>query len=231
MTIGDANSKELHVGAVTGRYVLGSRTSMLGINVFACRLRSVSPTSFVAAAPVVGRVGDEVTASFSPFGTLHGRISRHVVDGFVVDIDATEMERTALAMRIEAFRDRVWTGVADKRAERRFMPGEPRSVLITEDGMVVPCLVVDYSIAGAAVSADTHPAVGARITIGHVPGHVVRLFDVGFAVRFDAPQSQDEIEELLAAPSEWQDAVAVVKARKIDTDDPDELFALSDYGD
>lgn len=231
MTSSHAIDDSLHVGAVTGRYVLGNRTSLRGVNVFACRLRSVSSTSFVAAAPVIGKIGDVVTASFGPFGTLHGRIARHVVDGFAVDVDGDTAQRDELAARIDAFRDRVWTGVADKRAEKRFMPGEPRSVIILADGSVQPCLIVDYSASGAAVSADLEPTMGQKLTIGQVAGSVVRLFDVGFAVHFDSLQRGDDIEELLAAPAEWRDAVAVLKANRIDTDEPGELLELTDYGD
>lgn len=229
MTLNNTGDDSLHVGAVTGRYVLGNRNSLRGVNVFACRLRSVSPTSFVAAAPVVGKIGDIVTASFGPFGTLHGHIARHVVDGFAVEVDAGEAERAELAARISAFRDRVWTGVADKRAEKRFMPSDPRSVIILADGTVQPCLVVDYSASGAAVSADLDPAIGQKLNIGQVAGSVVRLFDVGFAVHFDSLQSGDDIEELLGAPDEWREAVAVLKATRIDTDEG-ELLELTDYG-
>lgn len=218
MTVSEDNGCSLHVGAVTGRYVLGSRASMLGINVYACRLRTVSPTAFVAAAPVVGRVGDLVTASFEPFGTMRGHIVRHVIDGFVVDIEATDAERGELASRIDAFRDRVWTGLADKRAELRFMPGEPRSVLITEHGAVVPCLVVDFSAAGAAVSAEIDPQLGDKVTIGHVAGHVVRIFEAGFVIQYDALQSNDDIEGLLSAPEEWSNAIAVLRSNKVKVD-------------
>jgi hypothetical protein len=229
MTLNNAVDENLHVGAVTGRYVLGNRSSLRGVNVFACRLRSVSPTSFVAAAPVVGKVGDVITASFGPFGTLHGRIVRHVVDGFAVDVEADTSRRDELSARIDAFRDRIWTGVADKRAEKRFMPGDPRSVVILADGSVQPCLIVDYSASGAAVSAELDPIIGQKLTVGQVAGTVVRLFDVGFAAHFDNLQRGDDIEDLLAAPDEWREAVAVLKAGRIDTDEG-ELSELTDYG-
>lgn len=229
MTLTNAAEKSLHVGAVTGRYVLGDRASLRGVNVFACRLRSVSPTSFSAAAPVVGRIGDPITASFGPFGTLRGRIARHLTDGFAVDVEAGPVARDELAARIDAFRERVWTGVGDKRAEKRFMPSDPRSVIILEDRTVLPCLVVDYSASGAAVSADITPAFGQRMTIGQVAGRVVRLFDVAFALHFEDLQPADDIEALLAAPDEWRDAVAVIRSPRIDTDEGERL-ELTDYG-
>ena len=223
MIIDDSTSPSLHIGSITGRYVLGEKTRRLGVNVFACRLRSISSGSFVVSAPVVGDVGDTVTASFAPFGTLQGRISRHVYDGFAVTLQMAADERAALVARIDAFRSRVWSGTADRRAEKRFMPGEPRSVIVDAAGAVLPCLIVDYSASGAAVSADMTPALGNPLTIGQVHGHVVRLFDVGFAVRFDAVQDSEEIEHLLEAPEEWREAVAVLHPPRIDTSEGEDL--------
>jgi len=207
------------ISSVAGRYVLGNHPRRPGVNVFACRLRSISPTGFVASAPVIGAVGESVWATFAPFGTLRGHITRHVADGFAVAFDGAD---EALATRIDAFRHKTWHGLSDKRADKRFMPAEPRSVIILDDGSVLPCLIVDYSASGAAVSADTHPAIDALVTVGHVPARVVRHFDVGFAVRFETMQPADEIEELLEAPQEWRQAVAVLPPLHIDTSEPGE---------
>lgn len=216
---------------ITGRYALGDRPRVLGVNVFACRLKSITPDGFVVAAPLVGEVGQTVSASFAPFGRLRGRIGRHVADGFAVEIDAGPTERELLGEKIEAYRNRAWTGTADKRAATRFMPGEPRSVLVLADGSVLPCLIVDYSATGAAVSADLTPAVGDRVTVGDVAGTVVRLFDVGFAISFDAVHDPEEIEQLLEAPEEWKDAVAVLKPTRIDTTDLEPELELVGYHD
>ncbi|MHA6690535.1 PilZ domain-containing protein [Devosia sp. A449] len=214
----EAVSSVTNISTVAGRYVLDDQPSHPGVNVFACRLRAISTTDFVIAAPVIGPVGAMVTASFAPFGTLQGRVSRLVADGFAVTLAASDHD--ALAERIEAFRHKPWSGIAEKRGEERLMPAEPRSVLILEDGTVLPCLVVDYSASGAAISADTDPQIGARVTVGHVAASVVRPFEVGFAVHFDTPQPADEIEFMLEAPEEWRKAVAVLTPVHIDTSEP-----------
>ena len=208
------NSSLQNISTVAGRYVLGKEPRRPAVNVFACRLRSISTSEFVAAAPVIGLIGEAISATFGPFGTLNGQISRHVSDGFAVALDGSGRE---LASRIDAFRNRNWQGLADRRAEKRFMPAEPRSVILLQDGTMLPCLVVDYSASGAAVSADVRPALGDALTVGHVPARVVRLFDVGFAVHFESRQPVDEIEGLLEAPLEWRNAVAVLKPVKVDT--------------
>jgi hypothetical protein len=218
------------IGAAMGDYVLGDQARKPGVNVFACRARYISPRSFVVSAPVIGQIGDAITASFAQFGTVHGHIKRYVSDGFAVDIEAPDEQRQALAATIDAVRHRVWSG-DDRSGEQRFLPGEPRSVIVFPGGAVLPCLVVDYSASGAAVSADINPAVGARLTIGDVAAEVVRRFDVGFAVVFDTLQDPEEVELLLEAPEEWREAVSVLKASPINTDEPGEDLELTDYAD
>ncbi|MEO8686248.1 MAG: hypothetical protein ABI414_15580 [Devosia sp.] len=218
-----------YFGAVIGDYVLGDQARRPGVNVFACRVRSISPRSFVVSAPVIGQVGDAITASFPQFGTVQGHIDHHVSDGFAVNIEAPDEQD--LAATIDALQHRLWSGEADRRGEQRFMPGEPRSVIVLPDGAVLPCLVVEYSASGAAVSADINPAIGARLTIGEVAGQVVRRFNVGFTVSFDLLQDPDEIEQLLEAPEEWRDAVSVLKSNPIDTNDLGEVLELTDYAD
>ena len=218
-----------YIGAVIGHYVLGDQAGKSGLNVFACRARSISPKSLVISAPVIGQIGDAITASFPQFGTVHGHIDHHVSDGFAVNIEAPDEQ--ALAATIDDLQHRLWSGDPEKRGEQRFMPGEPRSVIVLPDGAVLPCLVVDYSASGAAVSADINPEIGARLTIGDVAGHVVRRFNVCFAVSFDKPQDPEEIEQLLEAPEEWREAVRVLKADPIDTNDPGEVLELTDYAD
>lgn len=215
----EQNNEPHFVGAVMGRYVLGGAPRIPGVNIFACRARYLSPTSFIASAPVIGEIGDKVSASFTPFGTIRGTISRLVTDGFAVDISATANQRADLARKIGEFSQRTWMGHPDKRAEQRFMPGEPRSVIILATGEVRPCLVVDYSVDGAAISVDAHPELGAPVTIGQVSGRVVRLLDMGFAVNFDSRQGED-VEQMLEAPEEWHDAVSVLKSTRVDTTDP-----------
>lgn len=193
------------VSAVTGSYVLGNASERPSANPLACRLRAISPTEFVASAPAVGRIGEVVSASFGPFGALHGRISRHVADGFAVEIDGARAMQAELARRIEAFGQ-----TAERRATRRFMPAEPRSMLVPESGAAVPCLIVEYSAAGAMVSAEVRPAVGSMVTLGHMLCRVVRHFGLGFAVRFDNPHADDDIETLLETPRSWREAMATV---------------------
>ncbi len=204
------------IGAVMGRYALESRRARgKGVQVFACRLQSISPQMIVASAPVSGSIDESVTTHFQPFGTLRGKIARHIDGGFCVDIEAGPDEREKLATRIDWYKKRTFAGLGDKRQHRRFMPRDPRSVLLLPDGMLLPCLVIDISASGAAVSADIDPAIGSALAVGRVVSRVVRHLEVGFAVQFVEEQNADEVEAAVHAPDDWERAMRGTAAQLI----------------
>ncbi|MEO6012393.1 MAG: PilZ domain-containing protein [Devosia sp.] len=195
------------IGPVIGRYTLESRARLPGVQIFALRLQSISPQLMVASAPVVGSIDEPVTAHFIPFGNVRGRVARHIDGGFCIDIELDAEEKRKLAARIEWYKKRTFSGITDKREHRRFLPREPKSAVVLHNGTVLPCLVIDLSASGAAISADYEPAIGEPLAVGKVVARVVRKLEVGFAVQFIASQEKDGIEELLRAPNEWEDAV------------------------
>ena len=195
------------IATVAGRYVIGAQPTHPGINLFACRLRMIGSDSLRVTAPVIPQVGEAVSASFTSFGTLNGTVSRQYEDGFEMQFEQDDAAREALNARITSFSEKLWTTSSDRRTAQRVMPSNPRTVIARPDNWSQPCLIVDYSISGAAVSAAFQPSVGEIVTVGKVTGEVVRLFDFGFAVRFFEPQSAENIEGLLEAPDEWREVM------------------------
>ena len=194
------------IGPVMGRYTLESRVRPSGVQIFAVRLQSISPALLVASAPVPGNVGEVVTAHFVPFGNVRGRVARHIDGGFVIDIEGDYARRRKLAARIEWYKKRVFSGVTDKREHKRFMPREPKSAVVLADGTVLPCLVIDLSSSGAAISVDHNPQIGDPLALGTALCRVVRRLDVGFAVQFLAPIDREGVEEAVRAPQDWESA-------------------------
>ncbi|WP_338723543.1 PilZ domain-containing protein [Devosia sp. XK-2] len=195
------------IATVAGRYVIGAQQTHPGVNLFACRLRMIGSDTLRATAPVIPQRGELVTASFNSFGALTGRVSRQFDDGFELSLEQSEDERERLNARITSFSEKLWTTETDRRVAQRVMPSNPRTVIARPDNWSQPCLIVDYSISGAAVSAAFQPEVGEIVTVGRVTGEVVRLFDFGFAVRFFEPQDAEHLEGLLEAPDEWRDVM------------------------
>ena len=186
------------IGALMGRYLLASRKNRTHrVQVFACRLQSISPQLMVAAAPVLGAPGEELSANFEPFGTVRGRVARLIDGGFSMAIEANPDERDLLVKRIGWYKKKVFQGVADKRAHRRLMPRDPRSTILFGDGSRLPCLIIDMSRSGAALSADVQPDLGTPLAVGRVVARVVRWLEVGFAVQFLSEQDPEGLEERL----------------------------------
>lgn len=193
------------IRTVAGRYAIGEGEVHPGINFFACRLRMMSSEAFRVTAPVIPAPGEKIVASLGAFGTLRGHVERQFEDGFVVAIVHDEASRDDLNEKITLFTEQLWTGDEDRRGAKRFLPRNPRTVFARPDNWSQPCLIMDYSASGAAISSAFQPAVGEVVTLGQVTAEVVRLFDVGFAVRFFEPQDMETVEQQLEAPSEWQE--------------------------
>ncbi len=199
-----AHDRRVHarfVGSINGCYRLASRTHQAatgGVEVFACRVQAISTTAATLTAPVIGAVGESLVAHIYGLGILRGAIIRTTASGFAFEIAATDEERLWLGARIDWLkRQRVGTE-SNRRAHQRFIPRLSRTIVALEDGQSVPCLLIDISRSGAAVSADIDPAVGAKLVVGTVPGKVIRRLDVGFAVQFDDIQPLDNLESALA---------------------------------
>ena len=192
------------IRTVSGRYAIGTEDVHPGINLFACRLRMMSSDAFRVTAPVIPGAGEAISATLGPFGALKGHVERQFEDGFVVGIAHQGTSREDLNHAIQRFTETLWTGEGERRGATRFLPRNPRTVFARPDNWSQPCLVMDYSATGAAISSAFQPAVGEIVTVGKVTAEVVRLFDVGFAVRFFEPQDADAVEEALEAPSEWE---------------------------
>lgn len=239
MSFGSRAADVRFIGPLVGRYALASRARTSAIQIFACRLQSISCQQVIASAPVLGQVDEGISIHFEAFGTVRGAVSRHVEGGFAVAIEADAEQRRKLAAKIAWYKKRTFAGVTDKRAHRRFMPREPRSALVLASGVVLPCLVIDMSASGAAVSADVDPEIGEPLAVGRVVGRVVRKLEVGFAVQFLETLMPELVEERLKAPAEWERAMAIqeaaaaaeVAARVEGMDEASEAGAASDAAD
>lgn len=188
-----------YIGYIGGRYTLPSRGTGRSKRprIFACRTQSISPKMAVVLAPVVGNLGEKVTANFQDLGLVRGTIARFIEGGFALAVEASVEERSRLAARIDWFRRKRELSLPDQREHRRFLPRNPRSTLTLASGKSLTCFIINMSISGVAISADLSPRLGAPLAVGRVVGRVVRQLDVGFAVKFLSPQDPAHLETLL----------------------------------
>jgi len=183
---------------------------------YACRTSRISPFRMMVSVPVVGKVGDRVTSYFGDFGKLDGLISDTVAGGFLLELAITKGKREQLASKlIWLEKKRQDPTICDVRAQSRIIPAQPQSSLVLADGTTLGCFVIDYSVSGAAVSADLQPKIGMPLAVGACVGRVVRHFREGFAVKFVERQNRDIIERLIARPAALpsrRDAISATRA-------------------
>ena len=180
---------------IPGRYSLADLRDARGERrIFPCRAVYLSADEIGLAGPVNGKIGERVIAHVDHLGKLEGPITRLIKGGFMMRIAANTERRGELVAKIEWLESFKNHDTPNRRASGRSVPANPYSTLTFADGSVETCLVRDFSVTGAAISADTLPPFKTVLAVGSVIGRVVRHFDGGFAVRFIEPQDPDTVE-------------------------------------
>ena len=187
------------VVSVPGRFSFADVRNARGERrIFGCHAVNPTPHGLVIASPISAKMDARVIAHIDHLGKVDGMVMNVLERGFVMSINAKLEQRRRLAAKIEWLEQHKNSEVRDQRSDSRFVPRDPYSRMLLADGHVENCLILDLSISGAAVSADTIPAIGAVLAIGSLTSRVVRHFDEGFAVRFIERQSRDTVEMSLA---------------------------------
>ena len=162
-----------------------------------CRAVNISPSAIAVASILKVSVGERATLRLEQFGDFRGAVSRRLSGGFVLKIEQTAAESEALALRINGF-DKIKNHDApERRRARRVIPRNRHSLLTWPDGRIEACLILDISVSGAAVSAQTLPEIGTALALGRLAGRVVRLFKGGFGIQFTEEVQRDVALKLL----------------------------------
>ena len=181
---------------MTGWYRLSPHADLsAGVKVFPCNLVKISEMAVVFTGSFAGSVGEWAEVCFRHVGRFEGPILQVSKNNVVMRIVATQQERASLAAKLAWFAD---ANRVERRRFERFIPDVQYSTLVRSNGNMVPCKLIDYSCAGAAVYADVTPTKGTTLTLACVGAEVVRDFSGGFAVSFVNVQDQRSVETLLA---------------------------------
>jgi hypothetical protein len=136
-----------------------------------------------------------VVAYLDHIGRIEGVMVRNLPNGFAMTVSATIRKRDKLAAQLTWLANRSILGLPEDRRHERVIPRNPRSVLITEDGVEHECRIIDVSLSGAAITTTLQPPVGAPITLGRTSARVVRHLDKGIAVEFTRTQNMEALQE------------------------------------
>ncbi len=172
-----------------GRYMLADRRE------FPCQVVNMSPGGIALIAPVSGEVGERVIAYVDHLGRLEGKIARQLQNGFAMTISATLRKRDKLAAQLTWLANRNILNLPEDRRHGRFVPRIAAARLVMPNGTNVGVRIIDISLSGAGIATDHRPEVGSHVTLGKIPGRVVRHLEEGFALEFTRLQHPDSVEE------------------------------------
>jgi hypothetical protein len=176
-----------------GRYMLADRRE------FPCQVINMSPGGLAMLAPGIGNVGERVIAYLDHIGRVEGKITRLLDNGFAMTVAATPRKRDKLAAQLTWLANRQILNLPEDRRHDRIVPRSPMALLKFDDGRAMPCRIIDLSLSGAALAAETRPSVGEHVTLGRVQSRVVRHLEDGFAIEFIHAQLPDTVEDNVSA--------------------------------
>jgi hypothetical protein len=119
-------------------------------------------------------------------------------------IMATPRKRDMLAAQLTWLANRSILNLPEDRRHGRFVPKITGARLILPNGTNVGVRLIDLSLSGAGIGTQERPEIGSHVTIGKIPGRVVRHLEQGFAIEFQRLQHPDSVEEDAAAQSSTQ---------------------------
>lgn len=190
---------ERNIVGMQGRYELNNWRDASGARrEFSCRVTKMSSGVIEVTGPMTGSIGEWAVTNFDRFGRFEGPIIRIVERGFAMRIVTTADDRKKIGNKIAWVEKKS----SDKRKHERFVPRNPHSTLYLSDGNFMPCQIIDYSMSGAAVSADVSPEIGTMLIVGKIFGQVTRQFPEGFAFEFRTVRGPRNIGDLFTKPDD-----------------------------
>src|SRR5215467_7210181 len=161
-----------------GRYMLSDRQE------YPCQVANMSPGGMALIAPVSGHEGERVIAYIDHLGRLEGTIARLFQNGFAMTVAATPRKRDKLAAQLTWLANRHILNLPEDRRHGRIVPRNPSARLVMPNGINLGVMLIDISNSGAAIRTKERPEIGTLVTVGKVPGRVVRHLENGIAVEF-----------------------------------------------
>lgn len=134
-----------------------------------------------AARPAVD---SQIVCYFDELGRVSANVIRHTADGFAVRFNVTDHKRDKIADRLTWLLNKDRLELPDDRGSSRYDAGGP-ALIALQDGRQIQCRVVDISLSGASFETDGElPKMGEEVLAGNLRGHVVRVLQNCFAIRY-----------------------------------------------
>jgi hypothetical protein len=153
---------------------------------FSCRMYDISigGCALLTQSPVPVEPGEKVIAYFDQLGRLEGPVARIFDGGFAMTLQASIHKREKLCATLTWLVNKSDLPGIDERRHDRGSPTNDTADLKLDEGIVVPCKILDVSISGASVATDARPVPGQVVMLGKLRARVVRHHESGLALEF-----------------------------------------------
>lgn len=175
--------------SLLGRYMLEDQQE------FPCVTTDMSPGGLACIASVRGAIGERVVVYLDQIGRVEGKIVRHTDRGFALALNLPFVKREKIANQLTWLVNRDILALPEHRRFERIVPLRRHSILLLNGESEHVVKLIDVSMSGAAVSTALKPAIGTKAMLGQTTGHVIRLFDGGFAIAFDQMIDVERFDE------------------------------------
>lgn len=178
---------------INGRFMREDRAE------YECKVIDMSPGNVAIQSRMRCNTGERIICYLDHIGRVEGRVTRLLVDGFAMSINASSRKREKLAGQLTWLANKHELSLPEDRRHERVAPEQQNTVLVLSDGREYECGMIDLSLSGAAVSIDVRPALGTSVTLGAMRGTVVRHFQEGIAIEFSKVQKDSPDRHVSAA--------------------------------
>jgi hypothetical protein len=175
--------------SLLGRYMLEDKRE------FPCQVVNMSPGGVAITASVRGQIGERVVAYFEQIGRIEGQIARHTDRGFAIAFNLPFAKREKIANQLTWLINRDALGIPEDRRHERIVPNMRHTVMRISGDREYVVRLIDVSISGAAIATHLMTVKGTRVILGKTPGRIVRHFNGGLAVAFEANLPLDRFDE------------------------------------
>jgi hypothetical protein len=178
-----------------GRFMLPSKEE------HSCTVLEMSTGQMRVSSDAKPALGEQVIVYIAELGRFEGKVERHEEGGFAVCMKLTDTKSKKLAQQLAWFANRDTLHLEDNRRHKRIVPLNQLTTVRFSNGKEHIARINDISASGVSVEVNLSLAAkvtvlaGSSVFIGKKAAKVSRIFDGGFAARFDETFEADSIDE------------------------------------
>ncbi len=165
-----------------GKLLLPDRTEHNCVSI------NISAGGALVATRAIAKVNDKIIINLDVINQLEAVVVRNIPDDkMALKFFASSRKREQIVNKLTwMVNQKEFSGLEARRHKRESLDNV-FSIFAISVNHVYSCQIVDLSISGAAIRADTVPPVGTHIKLGQTLGVVVRHIPDGFAIQFKNP--------------------------------------------